>query len=613
MNMNDIPAPTGRLTPSEIARRALKALAERRLAPTPDSFAEVYFEIAGMPPGAGSAAAVIKELLRDLVRTNRLAAPEAAVIQERVLRQDWPAVREALDRVLPRRVGAAAGNWPQLALTLLRQADVLHAKWTRARKLDAVGRVLEAAQSEPDTAFERLSRLVESWGPAMAVPPRGEEAAPAAAPATAVAPSQATQSVQEQLAAAPVLEGQLAQALAETAAWKQVAMRAIGLVGHACGQDSAAAQKLTQFCAQHSGPTPPDQIGQLLPRFSAAAASLDRQIDEQVKVRAGLQRLLALLCDNMKSLTPEEAWLTGQLEPIRALVGGEAVKAQQIADTEARVAQAIQRQAGARKGLQEAKDALKEMLATLIERVGTMGSSTGRFYEQVGAYQTELEKANDIETLSRVAKGLLADTQAMRADIGKGREELIDARRKVETYEQRMRHLEKELTQVSNMVQKDPLTHALNRRGIEEAFRVETARATRYGTELSLAMIDLDNFKRINDSLGHLAGDRALVHLLTVMQATVRPTDVVARVGGEEFAILYSAAGLDAAVAATQRVQAELARRAFVHEGRPHTLTFSAGAALWQPEESLESILQRADEAMYQAKRAGKNRVLRAD
>ncbi|MCA3216156.1 MAG: hypothetical protein ING39_12155, partial [Burkholderiales bacterium] len=214
MNMNDIPAPTGRLTPSEITRRALKALAERRLAPTPDSFAEVYFEIAGVPPGAGSAAAVIKELLRDLVRTNRLAAPEAAVIQEGVLRQDWPAVREALDRVLPRRVGAAAGNWPQLALTLLRQADVLHAKWTRARKLDAVGRVLEAAQSEPDTAFERLSRLVESWGPALAVPPRGEEAVPAAAPATAVAPSQATQSVPEQLAAAPVLEGQLAQALA---------------------------------------------------------------------------------------------------------------------------------------------------------------------------------------------------------------------------------------------------------------------------------------------------------------------------------------------------------------------------------------------------------------
>ncbi|MFO0205057.1 MAG: hypothetical protein ACK54L_02720, partial [Betaproteobacteria bacterium] len=151
--------------------------------------------------------------------------------------------------MLRRRVGGPAGNWPQLALTLLRQADVLHAKWTRARKLDAVGRVLEAAQSEPDTAFERLSRLVESWGPALAVPPRGEEAVPAAAPATAVAPSQATQSVPEQLAAAPVLDGQLAQALAEAAAWKQVAMRAIGLVGHACGQDSAAAQKLTQYCA----------------------------------------------------------------------------------------------------------------------------------------------------------------------------------------------------------------------------------------------------------------------------------------------------------------------------------------------------------------------------
>jgi diguanylate cyclase len=605
MSMNEFPAQAGRQTPGEIARRALKTLAERRLVPTPDRFAEVYFEIAGVRQDGGSAAAVIKDLLRDLARTHRISPQEASQIQERVARQDWPAVREAIDEVLPRRAGAAAGNWPQLALALLRQADTQHANWTRARKLDAVGRVLEAAHGEPEIAFDRLKRLVESWGTAANLPSRSEEAAsvaPAGLPAGPVAEHPGVQ---------PAPEAGLALAQAEAAAWKEVAMRAIALVEQSCGEGSAAAQKLAGYCSQHASPTPPAEVGQLVPRFAEMAASLDRQIKEQLKVRAGLQRLLGLLCDNMNGLTPEDGWLTGQLEPIRALLGGP-VKAQQVADTEVRVTQVIQQQAGARKSLQEAKSALKEMLATLIERVGTMGSSTGRFYDQVGAYQTELEKANDIETLSRVAKGLLADTQAMRADIGKGRDELIEARRKVETYEQRMRHLEKELTQVSSMVQKDPLTHALNRRGIEEAFRVETARATRYGTELSLAMIDLDNFKMINDSLGHLAGDRALVHLLTVMQATLRPTDVVARVGGEEFAILFSATGLEAAVAATQRVQAELARRAFMHDGQPHTLTFSAGAALWQRDESLDSIVQRADEAMYQAKRAGKNRVLRA-
>jgi diguanylate cyclase len=611
MNMNDAPVQSGRLTQGEIARRALKTLAERKLIPTPETFSEVYFEIAGVRPGAGSAAMVFKEVLRDMVRANRISGQEATQIQERVNRHDWPSVRDAIDKVLPRRAGAAAGNWPALALALIKHTDALHANWTRARKLDAVGRVLETAAAEPDVAFERLQRLIESWGPALAALQRNDEPVPVAAPAPAPAAPEHALPVNERYGVDPALEASLAQARAEAAAWKQVAMRAMRVVEHSCGEGTVAAQKLAEYASQHTGPVAEEDIDKLVPRFIDVVAHLDRQLDEQQKIKAGLQRLLGLLCDNMKSLTPEEAWLAGQLEPIRSLLVGP-IRAQALAEAEARLAQVIQQQAGARKGLQEAKYALKEMLATLIERVGSMGTSTGRFYEQIGGYQQQLEQANDLETISRVIKGLLTDTQSMRTDIAQSRDELLEARRKVETYEQRVRQLEKELTQVSTMVQKDPLTHALNRRGLEEAFRLETARAMRYESALSMSMIDLDNFKRINDTLGHLAGDRALVHLLTVMQAAVRPTDVIARLGGEEFAILFSATDLDAAVQATERVQQELAKRPFLHEGQGHTLTFSAGTGRWQAGESLEDLVQRTDGAMYQAKRAGKNRVMRA-
>jgi diguanylate cyclase len=125
-------------------------------------------------------------------------------------------------------------------------------------------------------------------------------------------------------------------------------------------------------------------------------------------------------------------------------------------------------------------------------------------------------------------------------------------------------------------------------------------------------MLDLDNFKRLNDTLGHLAGDRALVHLLTVLQAVMRPTDIVSRVGGEEFAILFSATSLQEAMVATQRAQSELAKRPFQHEGLSHPITFSAGTAQWRSGETLEQLLERADQALYEAKRAGKNRVVRA-
>jgi diguanylate cyclase len=614
MNVNEA---AGRLSQGEIARRALKALAERRMIPTPDTFADVYFEMAGQRPGAGTAVAVIKDLLRDLMRQNRLSSQEAGALMESATRHDWPAVRDALDKVLVRRNGAAGGNWPAMALNLLKQADALHANWTRGRKLDAVSRVIDGAGGDPQIALDRLQRLVESWGPAMATLPkpplREEERDPLTAHTQPLPPDfPGLMPAAQRYAADPEelerLKAQLASAQAQAEGWKQVALRAARVIEHGCAEGSPAQLKLREYVQQHARPLPDTELDKLVPRFVDVIAAIDREQAEEHKVKAGLQRLLALLCDNMKTLSPEEAWLAGQLEPIRALLSGP-MQSQQLAEAEARLNQVISQQAGARRSLQEAKLALKEMLATLIERIGTMGSSTGRFYDQVGAYQAELEKATDFETLSRVIQGLLADTQIVRADIQQSREDLMNARRKVEAYEQRVKQLERELMTVSTLVQKDPLTHALNRRGLEEAFRIETARAQRYGTPLSLAIVDLDDFKKLNDSLGHLAGDRALVHLLAVMQAALRPTDVVARIGGEEFAILFSATGIDDAVAASVRVQQELAARPFIHEGAAQVLSFSAGVTAWRASEGLEIVQQRADEAMYRAKRAGKNRV----
>lgn len=615
MNANDQVA---RQSQGEIARRALKTLAERRMIPTPETFAEVYFEMAGLRPGAGSAVGVIRELLRDLLKQNRIAPQEATTLMERATRHDWPAVREALDKVLARRNGAAGGNWPQMTLNLLRQADALHANWTRGRKLDAVARVIDGAP-EADVALDRLQRLVESWGPAMASipkPPREEERDPLTAntqplPADFPGLMPAAQRYAADPTELQTLQTQLAQAQASSDAWKQVALRAMRVLEHGSIEGSPAQQKLREYAHQHGRVLPAEDVDKLVPRFVDVVAAIDRQLGEEHKVKAGLQRLLALLCDNMKSLSPEEAWLTGQLEPIRALLAGP-LQSNLLADAEARLTQVIGQQSAARRSLQEAKVALKEMLATLIERIGSMGNSTGRFYEQVGAYQAELEKATDITSLSHVIKGLLADTQLVRVDIQQSREELLNARRKVEAYEQRVKQLEKELMTVSTLVQKDPLTHALNRRGLEEAFRVENARSQRYGLPMSLAVIDLDDFKKLNDTQGHLAGDRALVHLLTVLQAALRPTDVVARIGGEEFAILYSSTDLSEAAAATERALAELVARPFQHDNFVQALSFSAGVASWAPTEPLEALLERADEAMYKAKRAGKHRVEKA-
>jgi diguanylate cyclase len=604
----------GKAAQAEIARRVLKTLAERRIIPTPETFTEVYNELSGVrSAGANGLAAVFKDVVRDLVRAQRMSTGEAQAALQQAQGQNWDAVRDAMGKALARRSGGSAPSWPQMAVTLLRQADALHANWTRARKLDAVARVVDAAGEQPDVALDRLVRLLESWGPAMATLPasRDEAAGPntVAGNPNTVAP--AVMPVAQRYGSDPGWEEKLAAAQAEAAAWQQVAVRATGILAATCPEGSTAANKLRDYARTRAGAVPRVEIEKIVPQFVDAVREVDRHVDEQNRVRDGLQRLLALLTDNIKMLAPDETWLVGQLEPIRALLRGP-LDAQQLSRAESDLSQIIARQGQARRSLAEAKIAVKELLATLIERIGTMGRSTGRFYEQVGGYQARLENANDFATLSEVIKGLLTDTQIVRADIHASRTELIDAQRKVDAYEIRVRELEHELTQVSALVQKDPLTHTMNRRGLEEAFRIETARATRYESPLVLGMLDLDDFKKLNDSLGHVAGDRALVHLAQTMKATLRPTDLLARLGGEEFAVLFPATDLDEAAGAVERLQKELVRSDFAFEGQRALLAFSAGVAVWRRLESLEELMRRTDAALYAAKRAGKNRVLKA-
>jgi len=161
-------------------------------------------------------------------------------------------------------------------------------------------------------------------------------------------------------------------------------------------------------------------------------------------------------------------------------------------------------------------------------------------------------------------------------------------------------------------VREDQLTGALNRRGMEDAFDHEIARADRMKSSLSTAILDVDHFKRLNDSLGHQAGDEALVHLVRVVKEALRPTDIIARYGGEEFVIILPDTPVSEAVKVMTRVQRELTKKFFLHKNERVLITFSAGVAERQPGEGVESLIGRADHAVYQAKEAGRNRVVAA-
>jgi diguanylate cyclase (GGDEF)-like protein len=154
----------------------------------------------------------------------------------------------------------------------------------------------------------------------------------------------------------------------------------------------------------------------------------------------------------------------------------------------------------------------------------------------------------------------------------------------------------------------DPVTLAVNRRGLDQALATEIARANRTLSKLSIAMADLDQFKAVNDTYGHGTGDVALRAFADIMREQTRATDVVTRFGGEEFILLMPDTDLQRAGEVAERIRSTLAATPIDPLALP--LTASFGVVTLTPNESSESLLKRVDVALYQAKNTGRNRVV---
>jgi diguanylate cyclase len=204
---------------------------------------------------------------------------------------------------------------------------------------------------------------------------------------------------------------------------------------------------------------------------------------------------------------------------------------------------------------------------------------------------------------------MLTASRSVQTEVADASARIGASRVQADELNSRVRQLEGELRRLSEEVSTDALTQVANRRGLAQAFDVESARSQREGRPLAIGLIDIDNFKKLNDSLGHGAGDVALKTLAAQVRAALRPVDHVARFGGEEFVVLLPGSALASAQEALTRVQRSLSMGLFMHEGREVFVTFSAGVTLWQDGEPLGSSLERADSALYEAKRAGKNRT----
>lgn len=237
--------------------------------------------------------------------------------------------------------------------------------------------------------------------------------------------------------------------------------------------------------------------------------------------------------------------------------------------------------------------------------------------QQVGGLQDSMLEAKDLPSLKQAVQvrldGLLETVDTYQRQRGEHEQQLSE---RLSSLVERVANLEHAATGMREHLEEqrqkalqDPLTGLPNRAAWGERLELEVARQQRYGGQLLLAVLDVDHFKRINDSFGHLAGDRVLKIIANELRKRLRKTDFIARFGGEEFALLLPETPTDAGLRLVDSLRAGIQACPFHFKGARLEVTLSGGLADFAEKDVAEDVFERADQALYRAKGAGRNRV----
>jgi diguanylate cyclase len=257
--------------------------------------------------------------------------------------------------------------------------------------------------------------------------------------------------------------------------------------------------------------------------------------------------------------------------------------------------------------LEKLQTQLRALLAETAKTAATAGVEAGQFGTALEDGKAQLGAAAGEEGVGRVVADLLKETARMQATTHALTEKLEASAREVTSLSDRL-----ERAQTEALI--DPLTSLKNRRGLERAIEQNfDGGGTLGGAALLIA--DIDHFKKINDTYGHLLGDKVIRAVAQVIHANIKGRDIAARIGGEEFAMLLPQTTIDGGKSLAEQIRIAVARGR-IHRGERDenigSVTLSVGLAIASPGETLEQLIERADAAMYEAKRAGRNRVCAA-
>lgn len=240
--------------------------------------------------------------------------------------------------------------------------------------------------------------------------------------------------------------------------------------------------------------------------------------------------------------------------------------------------------------------AVQSTLGTTETLSRDLGERHGALSDSVESFRKSRDRQEVLELLGTIVR----QSNGIRDSVESSRRELTESRRELEG-------IQKELAETRHELNHDALTGVLNRRALEATLTHDIARVRRTGGQLTVAMIDLDHFKEVNDAYGHQVGDEVLIYFADIARAVMRQADALVRYGGDEFIMILPDTDTRGALLVLGRMHMLLGKTPFTREGNAIFVSFSAGIAQLTSDEDDKSLIRRADQAAYQAKQAGRN------
>ncbi|MGL6047080.1 MAG: diguanylate cyclase [Vogesella sp.] len=593
--------------PIDTARETLKQLTMRKLLPTPDNFERVYCEIAQVPQETrkNKLAELILRAFENLPSGDSSYKIALTKLRKAIEDEKWELIPQLVMDLstLHQRSREVTQSWGQLVLDLIRAWETRTPEMGQRYKQSALERVIATFGNAPDELNEKLVNLTKTWLQPGSNNSIGIEVAGLDSETdTPTAPT------------TPAAGGNIVVSSNQWRAWMEVLQYALkfGIEPRLVHYPEMmplfdeVQQALLHINAD-------DEISSFFPRLRAFLIRLELISQDDKRLVSGLSGLMQLMLQNVAELNRSDSYLVGQIASLQQILSQPNISIQHIYQLESSLKEVIHKQGNLRHSLDEATSSLRALLDTFLDKLSLMTDHTGDFHQRISNHSDRIKNSQNASELTGILQDLLSDTASMQDNLKQSHSELLAAKQDVQSAQSRIGELEKALEAASAKVKEDQLTGAFNRRGLEEHFDREIHRAERSGQPMSVALIDVDNFKQLNDRYGHLTGDDVLKYLVDMMHHSLRTSDIVGRFGGEEFVVILPDTPVNEAVELVQRLQRELTKNFFLANQDKLVVTFSAGVALWHRGERDCDVIERADRAMYQAKLAGKNRTLSAE